>query len=719
MESHSSIGGRSAAEAMPISYGALLLLWSLPFAVLVLMLVGFYGGVLLICVLMFLAELAHPSNNNGPLFVSLLGMITGAYLLAILAKAIATVQVPQGVRLRDGSFPRLESLIHECTTKAGIEAPDDIFIVPDAMAYAYSSGRLSLHERLNHYVLIGAPLLVYLAPLDLAAVLFHEFGHLALRRGSWAVSLHHKIDDFLSRFLQAQVYKQGCALFFTFAPAIMIGLFLRVFRRSLAGFSKREELMVDKIAARWMGERQFREGLVRSITTIGALQARVDGDRSPVEQINKEFHRRLMAATRTPGGSGTVPNYFDVASRVPAEDRVRWDDRLASVYEKLITEVSGPTDSHPSLSERVGKLHGVVDPDLAFYPSSRVHMLHVPVDAGTMISSEFASDLRAIFFKEKIAARLKPIDGMTSESVVEFRCRHRACPRLREVEVTLTEDRLHLFFTGVKHDLRWCDIGRVSVNTGSDFNFFTQAARAFGSALRGAPSDRVLRLQMANGGVIEFPHWHLMDNCYELEALVQELWSLPRVFGSVTDEAGHPVPDTVIRLHDESGAVYGTAVSEQDGSYSLTMWRSARWIIAVHAPGFIEFFAPCEPKPRQQIQIVLRTAQSADAIRSALPSKQVPTTALQKSDRGRAKVFFKSLLALLLKLGCAVLGFLTPFAVATILVLQENSDPTRAAVAWAGWMTPCIVIGFGTGAIGWRIGDRLALKYIFVRVEKP
>src|ERR1039458_1006061 len=139
--------GSRALEAMPTSYTLILFLWSLPFAAVVLFLVIFYASVLILSVQGFVTELVRPSNNNGPLFFSILGTIVGAYLLAIIAKALTTVQVPQGVRLPAGAVPQLDSLIRDCTTQAGIEPPDDVFIVPDANAFAYSSGRFSLHER--------------------------------------------------------------------------------------------------------------------------------------------------------------------------------------------------------------------------------------------------------------------------------------------------------------------------------------------------------------------------------------------------------------------------------------------------------------------------------------------------------------------------------------------------------------------------------------------
>ena len=708
--------GSRALEAMPTSYTLILFLWSLPFAAVVLFLVIFYASVLILSVQGFVTELVRPSNNNGPLFFSILGTIVGAYLLAIIAKALTTVQVPQGVRLPAGAVPQLDSLIRDCTTQAGIEPPDDVFIVPDANAFAYSSGRFSLHERLNHYVMIGAPLLVHLEPPDLAAVLYHEFGHLLLRRGLWAVSLHHKVEDFLTRCLRAQLHRQGCALAFTFVPGMVVLFFLRLFRWSLAGFSKREELLVDSVAGRLLGEWQFRERLVRSITTIAALQVRLAGERSLVEQSNAEFHRRLMGAAPTDGGVAT-PNYFAVARSVPVQTMPLWEDRLAGVYQGLINKESGPTESHPSLAERIRNLHGVVASELPFYPSSSAHLFSVPAGAETMVSAALASELRATFFKETLAARRGPLEGITSESVAEFRCRYTGCPRVGQVELAMTEDDLYLSSAEAQYRLRWHEISSVTVYTGGTFNFFLEAARVLLAAFREAPSDRTLRLQITNGGMIEFPHWHVLDNIQEVEVLLLELWGLPRIFGTVTDGTGTPVRGAVARAHDEHGAICSTSLTGEDGTYSLTLRTGGRFAISVRAPGFVEEFASCEVGYQQKhsVPFVLHSAHYPDAgvAAPAIPRRPPPIVIEELRAPNRSGAGAQGCLASLLKLGCAAFGYLLPFLIAIVVTLQTKDSKT-----FGNWMGPCTVIGFCTAAVGWRLGNRLALKYLFTKAAR-
>lgn len=701
--------------ALPASYTAILLIWSVPFIVVVVALVCFYASVLMFSVAGFLKEVEHPSNNNGPLFLSLVGMITGAYLLAIIVKAMTTVHVPQGIRMPSGTFPQLEKLIGDCTEQAGIEAPDDVFIVPEANAFAYSSGRFSLHERLNHYVLIGAPLLAMLEPLDLTAVLFHEFGHLILRRGMWAVSVHHKVEDFLTRCLRAQLHRQGCALVFTFIPGLMVALFLRAFRWSLGGFSKREELLVDGIAGRLMGEWQFRDRLVRSITTIAALSARLDNERPLVEQINAQFHRQLMAVTAPPAEHSEEAGYFHVARTVSMRGSLRWEDRLATVYDGLIRQRSGPTDSHPSLAERVQHLHGQLNADLPFYPSSPVHLFTIPSDAETTVSSGFASDLRAMFFSAKLAAGRGPLDGISPESVVEFRCRYGGCPRQGQIEISMTLQELGLLSADGEYRLPWHEIGEIAVYTGGDFNFFMTAARVLGAAFREAPSDRVLRLTLTNGGMIEFPHWHTLDNALEVEAIAKELWSVPRIYGTVTDERARPVRNASVRLNDNQGSVCSTTTTAEDGTYALVAPLEHGLAISVRAKGFVEAFSACSGGKRCRADLILQSAPSRDTSTALSAVQHLGSAATEvlrppRRDGGGAT----GCLASLLKLGCAAVGYILPFVVAMIM-----TAPAQNFRGFGDSVGVCTVIAFCTSALGWRLGNRLAAKYLFTTHGRP
>jgi Zn-dependent protease with chaperone function len=230
-----------APVALPSSYTRTLLFWVVPFATIVVFLVVFYIYVLIVSLAMILREWSHEGQNDGAMLIcGIVGVMTGSYLLAFLVKTLRAVHVTGGVRLAPGVLPELETLITECAAQAGVAPPDGVFVTLEANARAYSSGRYALHKQLNSCVLIGAPLLAHLSRSELAAVLHHEFGHLILRRHSWAVSLHCKIVDFLVRFQRAQGRSKGCAAAIVLLPIVVVRLFFAAFAWSLRGLSKQD-----------------------------------------------------------------------------------------------------------------------------------------------------------------------------------------------------------------------------------------------------------------------------------------------------------------------------------------------------------------------------------------------------------------------------------------------------------------------------------------------
>jgi hypothetical protein len=101
-----------------------------------------------------------------------------------------------------------------------------------------------------------------------------------------------------------------------------------------------------------------------------------------------------------------------------------------------------------------------------------------------IVSSGFVSDLRAMFFSAKLTARRGPLDGISPESVVEFRCRYGGCPRQGQIEISMTLQELGLFSADARYRLPWHEIGEIAVYTGGNFNFFMTAARVLGAAFR-------------------------------------------------------------------------------------------------------------------------------------------------------------------------------------------------------------------------------------------
>jgi Zn-dependent protease with chaperone function len=673
-------------------------------------LVVFYIYVIVASFGMFLGEWSHEGQNDGAILIcGILGVMTGTSLLAFVVKNLRTVQVSGGVQLPAGVLPELEALIQDCAGRAGLAPPDAVFITLEANARAYSSGRYALHKQLNHCVFIGAPLLAHLSPSELAAILYHEFGHLLLRRHSWAVSLHCKIEDFLLRCQRAQGRGKGCAAAIVLLPLVVIRLFLAAFASSLRGLSKQEELLVDRLAGRVMGEEAFCEALTNSITVISALELNVGRDRALLPQIAAEFHCRIMAATPSEHDVITTPNYFAIASKVRSQRALPWDDRLARVYDALLTKrKSGPRESHPCLRERIENLGSTVRPALPLHPGRPT--FRVASSAEAVLSSLFCAELRETFYRAKLAVGLSPLDGITPESRVEYRCRYAKCPRFGQVELTMTTHDL-LLAGDVQYRLRWSEIQDITVDDGSDIEYFAEAARWIRAAVRDVPSDRLLRFKLRNGGMLWFRHWHVLDNFREVEAVVGELWRSPRVWGMVTDAWRTPVPCAAVRLHNKQGVVCDATTTGEDGSFSFLVNSTDEMVVSVRAPEFEEVFATCKPAERDQfpLTLVLQGTRSSRP-RAAEPSARESGALVARLPRS-TRTGLLGLVAWLLKVTCLLVGFLIPVFLPLLFgVSPKNTTP------WLQWSTRGALLGiFCTAPLGWRLGSRLAVRWLLTR----
>jgi hypothetical protein len=403
-------------------------------------------------------------------------------------------------------------------------------------------------------------------------------------------------------------------------------------------------------------------------------------------------------------------NYFDVARSVPSRSLMPWIDRLDKAYRHLIQQQSKPTDTHPSLSERIQNLRGIAKPELPFYPSSSVHLLTIPLSVELRISSSFATELRPVFFQQKLALGQEPLDGIQAESRLEFQCRYSNCPSYGSVELAMTLNDLALVSRSENYRVRWTDIRAIEFYTGSGFNFFTKTARMFGAALRETPSDRTLWVELVNGGRIEFPHWHVMENLAEVEMLLRKLWALPRVFGTVVDASGIPVAGAEVRLHDGRGAVCTTGVTDAEGQYSLLIPRGIQSAVSARADDFAETIIAYDQAKQQRLplRLVLSKLQPhGDAIDSMMQRK-----GQQIHRRIGINPAFARPLALILKFFCATVGYFVPFILLFSFLLMNKDDSSNFKML-NGALTPCTVIGFATAALGWRLANRIALKYLF------
>jgi len=453
----------------------------------------------------------------GTLLFPILCLITAAGLLIVMIKVLFTSSRPSA-GIRRGSFPSLEGLVSKCAKKAEVCEPDALDILPEANAYAWSSGLFASSKRLSSMVIVGAPLLLCLEREDLAAVLYHEFGHIYLRRRQWAVYLENKVHNFLIRFKNAQAtHVNGYAWLFGFVPRWMFGLFEMMHNRAMAWFTRQEEFLVDRFAASLMEEGEFAGRLTRAITFMQALH-----DLSL--EIDAEFHRLLMSMNSSVLESGAPewPNYFEVVrNRLPDLNYPLARD----ILEKQKTKAG---DSHPSMTDRVRNLGSDIT-DYPTFPNNRGNVLEMDDVTERFLSAEFGTRLRSAFFRAKVLSNLPPEAGLEEGGVAVYTCLHSRCPRFGKPELVISREGIAVMDGKASERFHWGELVSVSVKIGGGPNVFMVLCLAFFAAFWEMPLNRMIILVTEAGRKVKISHWHLKENLWEVEALVERFAKRTRV----------------------------------------------------------------------------------------------------------------------------------------------------------------------------------------------
>jgi hypothetical protein len=349
----------------------------------------------------------------------------------------------------------------------------------------------------------------------------------------WAVNLHNRIQDFLPRFRNAQVYGQGCALVFTIVPFLVLSAFQGVFKTFMSHFSRREELLVDQFAASLMQPGEFAPRLVRALTLIKAFDTPTRQSSSLASAINAAFHCDLMSTPPDPqDGDGALwPNYFDLLRRGLFAGSETINERILLAHRALLEEPTPLFGSHPSLSDRIRSLGESVAAHEAL-PLELSSALLIDSTVERTISAAFATHLRPAFYKSKLDLGMTPTEGLGAQDVASYTCRYPGCSRKDKVELIASRESITLIRANRKDYIPLSSLKTIEVDTGGN-NFFVESGRAFTAVLRGIPTNRKLTLRRKQGGPIEFEHWHFVENAAEVEAVVLYLWKHRAAFATV------------------------------------------------------------------------------------------------------------------------------------------------------------------------------------------
>jgi Zn-dependent protease with chaperone function len=259
-----------------------------------------------------------------------------------------------GRRLAPDDAPRLFEDIAALAQRAGVRGPDEVYLTALPEAAVTQTG--GLRKEGARVLVLGLPMLDALTVQELRAVICHELGHFAggdtrlLRLGG------HAHDLFVSVVEEARGRPFADTPGGSFGLALLLGrqiteaiarAYAGVYFRLSTAISRRVELAADRFAAATAG----RDDLITALERTVELAAYGHYLETDVAQIAKRF---VMPSDLLPGFSTFRTRFLESAYG-------------KALIERLRTEPTSDTDTHPSLTDRVRALRAL--PDLK--PSDR------------------------------------------------------------------------------------------------------------------------------------------------------------------------------------------------------------------------------------------------------------------------------------------------------------------------------------------------------------
>jgi len=288
--------------------------------------------VLLLIAALFLASLVSLVFLKALAFKIIIPM--GIFLWVVLKSLWVKVAPPQGVRLRRKEAPELFKLIETLRRRARAQRFHQVLITDDFNAGVVQRPRLGIFGWYSNYLLIGLPLMKMLSVGQFAAVLAHEFGHLAKGHGrlsSWIYRQRLRWSQ-LMRLFGEEGYRGS----FLFTP--FLNRFAPYFNAYSFPLARANEYEADAASVRATNKAVAAEALT-AVHVVGSY-------------LNRHFWPQIYRqADETP-----QPNFApyremrgDLPRAVPPETISQWIDQAMQAQ-------TGLGDTHPSLSDRLGAL---------------------------------------------------------------------------------------------------------------------------------------------------------------------------------------------------------------------------------------------------------------------------------------------------------------------------------------------------------------------------
>ncbi|MBK3573231.1 M48 family metalloprotease [Streptomyces sp. MBT65] len=289
-------------------------------------------------VVLMLHGMVERPSQAGNWSLALAGSIPGA---AALLYGMATVSrteepPPDAVTLRRADAPGLWRLVEDLAGQLGTRPPGRILLTSEANASVSEDARLlgfAVGERTMN---LGVPLLLWLKPAELRAVLCHELGHYAGRHTRFGAITYRGAASLRSTLFRLRMTARSDEARFGYAWLFQaaIGVYAWVYMRLTLAVRRRQELEADAEAVAMVGPEVTAQAL-RAVHALGITWAGFES-------------RYLRPVQRL----GFVPeDMFEAFAAMTGDPLVR--RRMADLRANPVEAGRSALDSHPSLARRL------------------------------------------------------------------------------------------------------------------------------------------------------------------------------------------------------------------------------------------------------------------------------------------------------------------------------------------------------------------------------
>lgn len=298
------------------------------------LLLAMLGNAYLLLVLLFILALFLASLVSLVFLKALALKIiipVGIFLWVVLKSLWVKVSPPQGVPLKRKEAPELFALIDTLRKRGRAPRFHRVLITDDFNAAVVQRPRLGVFGWYSNYLIIGLPLMKMLTVGQFAAVLAHEFGHLAKGHGrlsNWIYRQRLRWSQLMGLFGE-DGYKGS----FLFTP--FLNRFAPYFNAYSFPLARANEYEADAASVRATSQVVAAEALTAAHVVGSYLE----------EQYWPRIYRQADEVPQ-PAFAPYREMHGHLASAVPLDTIKQW---LA----RAMDEQTGLSDTHPSLKDRL------------------------------------------------------------------------------------------------------------------------------------------------------------------------------------------------------------------------------------------------------------------------------------------------------------------------------------------------------------------------------